>query len=97
MAAPRPQAEPSKQLETDRVIVTEWRFPPGAETGWHRHAYDYVVVPLTTGPLLLETAEGNVNAELETGRSYARDEGVEHNVINANDFEFIFVEIELKR
>ncbi len=96
MPTPRPQAEPSKQFETDRVIVTQWRFPPGAETGWHRHGYDYVVVPLTTGSLLLASAEGEKTAELETGRSCARSEGVEHNVINANDFEFSFIEVELK-
>ncbi len=33
----RPSAKPTVQLENDRVIVTEWRFEPGAETGWHRH------------------------------------------------------------
>ena len=27
----------------------------------------------------------------------SREAGVEHNVINANDFEFVFVELELKR
>ena len=34
MTTPRLRAEPSKQFETDRVIVTQWRFPPGAETGF---------------------------------------------------------------
>ncbi len=29
-------------------------------------------------------------------RSYFRPIGVEHNVINANDFEFYFIEIELR-
>jgi len=96
MSAKRPPAEPHRQLETERVIVTEWRFAPGAETGWHRHGYDYVVVPLTTGTLLLETADGERRAELETGVSYARNVGVEHNVINANDFDLSFIEIELK-
>ena len=96
MSTERPQAEPFKQFETDRVIVTEWRFAPGAETGWHRHGYDYVVVPMTTGSLLLETSEGDKNADLTAGQSYTRNEGVEHNVINGNDFEFSFVEIELK-
>ncbi|MGH8706946.1 MAG: cupin domain-containing protein, partial [Burkholderiales bacterium] len=84
------------QVETDRVIVTEWRFAPGAETGWHRHAHDYVVVPQTTGTLLLEEPGGN-RAQLTTGVPYFRDEGVEHNVINANAFEFVFLEIELRR
>ena len=31
---------------------------PGAETGWHRHAHTYVVVCLTSGQLLAETADG---------------------------------------
>ena len=48
------------------------------------------------GRLLLETAAGNVTADLKAGQSYTRNEGVEHNVVNANDFEYVFVEIELK-
>ena len=47
----RPLAKPTVQLENDRVIVTEWRFPPSGHTGWHRHMHDYVVVPITTGEL----------------------------------------------
>ena len=82
--------------ETARVIVTEWRFAPGAETGWHRHAHDYVVVCLTTGKLLAETAIGNIETELSAGQSYVRPLGVEHNIVNASAAEFAFVEIELK-
>jgi quercetin dioxygenase-like cupin family protein len=89
-------AVPTVQIDSDRVKVTEWRFAPGAETGWHRHGMDYVVVPMTTGELMLETPQGEVHAPLTAGVSYARLTGVEHNVINANDYEFTFVEIELK-
>ena len=92
----RPDAAPTRQLENERVIVTEWRFAPKAHTGWHRHEYDYVVVPLTSGRLLLETPDGAVSADLVAGQSYARGVGVEHDVINDNDSEFVFVEIELK-
>jgi quercetin dioxygenase-like cupin family protein len=84
------------QVETERVIVTEWRFAPGAETGYHVHAYDYVVVPLVTGKLRLVEAGGAREVDLRAGMSYARPKGVAHNVINANDYEFRFVEIELK-
>ena len=84
------------QVETDRVIVTEWRFAPGAETGHHVHACDYVIVPLTTGRLRVEEPEGVREVELQAGASYARPKGVAHNVINANAFEFRFLEIELK-
>jgi len=92
----RPQAIPTQQILNDRVIVTEWRFPPGAETGWHRHGYDYVVVPMTHGELLLETPEGNRTAPLVPGQSYTRQIGVEHNVINNTSHEVVFVEIELR-
>ncbi len=84
------------QLENERVIVTEWRFAPGAETGPHVHAHDYVVVPLTSGTLCLEEPGGVRDAVLTLGASYARPAGVAHNVINANGFEFRFVEVELK-
>ena len=90
------KASAHPQVETDRVIVTEWRFAPGAETGHHVHAHDYVVVPITTGRLRLEEPEGTRDVELQQGMSYARPKGVAHNVINANAFEFRFVEIELK-
>jgi quercetin dioxygenase-like cupin family protein len=84
------------QVETDRVIVTEWRFAPGAETGHHVHAHDYVVVPLVTGKLRLEEPDGVREVQLHAGVSYSRPKGVAHNVINANAYEFRFIEIELK-
>ena len=84
------------QIDNERVIVTEYRFAPGAETGAHVHAHDYVVVPLTSGVLRLEEAAGVREAALQAGVSYARPAGVAHNVINANDYEFRFVEIEIK-
>ena len=93
---PRPKASSKLLQETDRVIVTQWRFAPGAETGWHRHAHDYVIVCLTAGRLLAETANGNIETDLQFGQTYARPAGVEHNIVNANEHEFAFVEIELK-
>jgi beta-alanine degradation protein BauB len=96
MPAQRPKAISKLLEETERVIVTEWRFAPGAETGWHRHAHDYVVVCLTTGTLLAETITGNIETQLQFGQSYARPLGVEHNIVNSGVTEFAFVEVELK-
>ncbi|MEK7872312.1 MAG: hypothetical protein AAB502_00470, partial [Chloroflexota bacterium] len=42
---------------------------------------------------LQETAKGEIVTELAFGRSYAREVGVEHNVVNPNPHEFVFVEI----
>jgi beta-alanine degradation protein BauB len=89
-------ARATVQVDNERVKVTEWRFEPGAETGWHRHAYDYVVVPMTTGRLKLFDGKQDSFGELTAGRSYYRPLGVEHNVINANNYEFTFVEVEFK-
>ncbi len=98
MTAPRPKAEPTTQIDNAFTVTTEWRFAPGAETGWHRHGHDYVVVPMTTGKLLLEEPGGTARTvDLTAGKSYSRSEGVEHNVVNPNAFEFVFIEIEVKR
>jgi quercetin dioxygenase-like cupin family protein len=92
------EAATSKVLiDNARTRVSEWRFAPGAATGWHRHAYDYVVVPMLDGRLRLIGAGGEESmAELKAGAPYYRDAGVEHDVINANDFDYAFIEIEIK-
>jgi quercetin dioxygenase-like cupin family protein len=90
-------AVPTVLIDNERVRVTEWRFAPGAATGWHRHGLDYVVVPITDGVLeLVGPAGARDRAELRLGKPYFRAAGVEHDVINANPFEFAFVEVELK-
>mgnify|MGYP003320392521 CR=1 FL=1 len=71
-------AVPTVQVDNDRVRVTEWRFAPGAATGWHRHEYEYVVVPMTTGKLLLKDADGEHHAKLSAGVSYNRAAAVSY-------------------
>ena len=88
-------AEAVSRLENGEVRVTEWRFAAGAETGWHRHGYDYVVVPLTDGLLRIVAGAEESNTELERGVAYFRKAGVQHNVINAGENYLAFVEVEL--
>ena len=93
----RPLARPTVQVDNDRVIVTEWRFPPGSHTGWHRHERDYVVVPMADGEMTIVAPDGTRSlAQLKTGRSYARKAGVQHDVRNESTAEIVFLEIELK-
>ena len=94
--AQRPLAKGTVQIDNERVVVTEWRFAPGAHTGWHKHMHDYVVVPVTTGELHIDDGKTTVPAPLRAGVSYSRLKGVEHDVINPNGFEFVFIEVELK-
>lgn len=85
------------QEDNARTRVTLWRFPPRGETGFHRHELDYVIVPLTSGPLTIVGNDGKETfAELTAGVSYFRQAGVEHNVVNAGDGEFAFIEVEFK-
>jgi beta-alanine degradation protein BauB len=89
-------AKVTVHVDNQKVIVTEYRFAPGANTGWHRHGHDYVVVPLMDGKLKLETKDGTSFAEMKKGVPYFRSEGVEHDVINATETEYAFIEIEVK-
>ncbi|HYZ33320.1 MAG TPA: cupin domain-containing protein [Crenalkalicoccus sp.] len=94
----REPAVATVQQDDAELRVTRWDFAPGAETGWHRHGFHYVVVPVTDGSLLLELpGGGTATAELRAGISYSRPAGVEHNVINAGPGPLSFVELELKR
>jgi quercetin dioxygenase-like cupin family protein len=91
------RADSTVLIDNERVRATRWHFEPGAATGWHRHEYDYVVVPLTDGTLRLVEPDGDTHSDLRAGAPYFREIGVEHDVINANDHEFTFIEIEMKR
>jgi ketosteroid isomerase-like protein len=91
------KAEPVLHIADDRFVVTEWRFTPGAETGWHRHGHDYVIVPLTDGTLKLDLPDGQqAQAQLTHGVPYSRRTGVEHNVTNGSASDpLAFLEIEV--
>jgi quercetin dioxygenase-like cupin family protein len=76
--------------------VTEWRLPPGSAIGHHRHAHDYVVVPVTDGVLTVVSAGVPAPSPITAGQSYFRKAGVEHDVRNETGRDIVFVEIEIK-
>ena len=85
------------QVDNAEVRVTRWHFPPGTETGWHKHGLDYVVVPTLPGTLTIVGADGaRGEYEYVPGESYHRTRGSEHNVVNLSAGTVEFVEIELK-
>jgi len=89
-------SEAIPRVETGRVRVTERRLLPGESTGHHIHEYDYVVVPLTGGELtIVDAASNSTKFPTDAGGAYAREKGVEHDVINLSDQEIRFTEIEL--
>jgi beta-alanine degradation protein BauB len=93
----RPTCSATTLIDDARVRATRFDFAPGAETGWHRHGYDYVITTLTDCHMLLVDGAGEERRVLvPAGTVYRRDEGVEHNVINDGDAVMSFVEVELK-
>ena len=93
----RPEAKATPMIDNDRVRVTRFDFEPGAETGWHQHGMDYVITTLTDCTMLLEEPGGTSRTvEIAAGTSYARENGIEHNVINGGKTAMAFVEVELK-
>ena len=96
MGKQRPKGTRTVQIDNSRLRVTLWSFVPDATTGFHHHQYDYCVVPVVTGRLLIEEGGTTSEAALTAGKAYYREAGVAHDVINGNPFDFAFVEIELK-
>jgi len=84
-------------IDDDRVRVTRFDFAPGADTGWHRHGFDYVITAITDCHMLLEEPGGATRrVTVPAGTAYRRGKGVEHNVINDGAAPMSFVEVELK-
>ncbi len=93
----RPAAKAELLIDDEKVRVTRFDFEPGAETGWHRHGYDYVITTVTECNMVLEEPGGEQRkVTIPAGTAYRRQEGVEHNVINGGDSAMSFVEVELK-
>ena len=82
-------------INNTRTRVTQWFFSAkGDNTGWHKHNYDYVVIPFFTGDLLIIDGDTKSISSLQAGVPYFRERGVTHDVINANDFPCKFIEVE---
>jgi len=92
----RPACTATQLIDDDRVRVTRFDFVAGAETGWHRHGFDYVITAITDCPMLLEEPGGGSRQVLvPAGTAYRRMEGVEHNVV-CDGTGMSFIEVELK-
>ena len=93
----RKKAKSKVKIDNSSIRVTEFIFEPGEETGMHKHEFDYVVTPITSGELLLIDKNGKKNNfDLSSSQPYFRYSGVEHNVINIGNKKIIFIELEIK-
>ena len=85
------------EIDNENIRVTEYSFNKGDETGFHTHQWDYVVVPQTSGQLLIiDDRKVETTATLVKGEPYYRRAGVSHNVINNGREKLVFIELEIK-
>ena len=97
MKMQRKKAKTNIQIDNERIRVTEYSFNKGDETGFHTHQWDYVVVPQTSGQLLIiDDRKVETTATLVKGEPYYRRAGISHNVINNGRGELVFIELEIK-
>ena len=91
------EAERVVMFEDEKTRITQWRFPPGTETGWHRHTHDYVTIQQSSGQLRLENRDGTVNViDYKDGHTAGYSAPIEHNAKNISDEEVRVTEIEYK-
>lgn len=84
------------QLDNGVFRVTKWTIEPGGVIPMHKHDYEYVVVPMVTDTMHVRNSDGTeIVAELNTGVSYTRAAGAEHEVSNPEgSADVVFVEVE---
>lgn len=87
------EASATVQLDDQRVRVTRYDMEPGDRIPWHRHEYDYLVVPLTDGTVEVRAAGGPSPQRMRAGEPYQRNAGAEHELVNG-ERHYSFIEIE---
>ena len=87
------EARASVQVDDRGIRVTRYDMEPGDRIPWHRHAHDYLVVPITDGEFEVSGAGGPAVQRVRAGESYRRDAGAEHELVNcAHRYSFIEIE-----
>lgn len=84
-------------FENDVVRVWSISLEPGARQPWHRHDLPYLIVPLTDGENLMFFADGRERETHEkVGEVLWREPGIPHELLNASDWRYRNVLIEMK-
>ena len=87
----------SEEINNNIVKVNKFTLNPKGSTGFHLHALDYVIIPITDGCLkLINKNKHESFANLKAGKPYFRKKGIEHNVVNIGSKTIIFIEVEIK-
>ena len=86
-------ARATVQVDDGRIRVVRYDMAPGDRIPRHRHAHDYLVVPILDGAFTVVTEAGSSEHRAIAGEPYQRTAGAEHELVNGAT-PYSFVEIE---
>jgi quercetin dioxygenase-like cupin family protein len=84
-------------LENDFVRVWSVKLDPGQRQPRHQHLLPYLIIPLTDGKNIMTFDDGRVrNTDEKAGEVLWREPGIPHELLNASDWQYRNVLVELK-
>jgi quercetin dioxygenase-like cupin family protein len=84
-------------FENERIRVWSVCLEPGQRQPWHRHDLPYLIVPITAGKNVMTFEDGRVRETDEaSGEPIWREPGTPHELLNASDWQYRNVLIEIK-
>jgi beta-alanine degradation protein BauB len=84
-------------FENEFVRVWSLTLDPGKRQPWHQHLLPYLIVPLTEGENVMTFDDGRVRETHEKpGETIWREPGIPHELLNASDWQYRNVLIEIK-
>ena len=84
-------------FENDHIRVWGLALDPGGRQPWHQHLLPYLIVPLTAGKNVMTFDDGRVRETNEVaGEVIWREAGIPHELVNASDWQYKNVLIEIK-
>lgn len=91
---PPPKGQNLEIFVDSKTRVTRHTLLPGQSTGSHSHEFDYVVVPVLGGTVLVEIETSSFEFTLTAREPYSRESGVIHSLTNISDSIIDFFEVE---
>ena len=84
-------------MDTYQSRVYHFRVPPGEQTGWRHHNYDYVVSFATNCQIRYEHPDTRkLDHTIAAGTTHIHTAGLHQNIINTGKNVIVFIEVEIK-
>ena len=84
-------------MDTPQSRVCHFSVPPGAQTGWRHHNYDYVVSFATNCQIRYEHPDtSELDRTIAAGTTHIHTAGLQQNIIKTGKNVLVFIEVEVQ-